>query len=81
MSQATRRLGADGEAVAALWYRRRGYTVVEQNWRCRQGELDLIVTRRGELVVCEVKTRRSDRYGSGAAAVDEGGAASERAWA
>ncbi len=40
-----------------------GYRIVARNWRTRDGELDLIVARRGELVVCEVKTRSSRRYG------------------
>lgn len=56
-------LGAAGEELAAAWYRRQGYRVVARNWRTRNGELDLILARRGELVVCEVKTRSSRRYG------------------
>jgi len=66
-----RATGDAGEAVAARWYEARGYVVVDRNWRCREGELDLIV--RGPaaailggpavLVFCEVKTRRSTRYG------------------
>jgi putative endonuclease len=63
------RLGARGERLAADWYRAHGYTVVARNWRCREGEIDLIVARRGELVFCEVKTRSSDRFGVPAEAV------------
>ena len=63
------RLGARGERLAAAWYRAHGYTVVARNWRCREGEIDLIVARRGELVFCEVKTRSSDRFGVPAEAV------------
>jgi putative endonuclease len=59
-----RRLGIDGEAVVARWYTERGYEVLARNWRCRAGEIDLVLTRRREIVVCEVKTRSSDRYGS-----------------
>lgn len=70
MSMHRRALGADGEAVAAKWYERHGYEVLERNWRTRAGELDLILGRDRSLVVCEVKTRSSDRYGSGAGAVD-----------
>jgi putative endonuclease len=62
-------LGADGEAVVARHYERLGYQVVERNWRCRDGEIDLIVRGEGVVVFCEVKTRTSDRFGGGAAAV------------
>ena len=40
-----------------------------RNWRCRDGELDLVVRRGSELVFCEVKARSSDRYGVPAEAV------------
>lgn len=53
----------------AAWYERNGYRVVDRNWRCRDGELDL-VARLGALVVfCEVKTRTSDAFGLPAEAV------------
>jgi putative endonuclease len=63
------RLGARGEQLAADWYVARGYSLVARNWRCREGELDLVVARDGELVFCEVKTRSSDRFGAPAEAV------------
>lgn len=69
MTQARRRLGAEGEALAARWYEARGYAVVARNWRCPAGELDLVLRRGSTLVVCEVKTRTSTRFGSPALAV------------
>lgn len=43
--------------------------LVSRNWRCREGEIDLVLTRARLLVFCEVKTRSSNAYGSPAAAV------------
>ena len=62
-------LGADGEARVAHHYQARGYTVLERNWRCRDGELDLILRTGRTLVVCEVKTRSSAAFGLPAEAV------------
>ena len=59
-----RRLGADGEAVAARWYEERGYQVLARNWRCSDGELDLILSQGTVVVMCEVKTRSTARFGS-----------------
>ena len=64
-----RALGAAGEERAAAWYRARGYRVLDRNWRCREGELDLVVARGRALVIVEVKARRSDRFGTPAEAV------------
>ena len=69
MTQARRRLGADGEAMAEAWYRAQGYEVLARNWRCREGEIDLIVARKRLVVVCEVKTRTSDAFGAPAEAI------------
>ena len=66
--------GRWGEDRAAQWYVAHGYTVVARNWRCRvadvDGEIDIVAHRPGTVVICEVKTRRSDAFGGPAAAVD-----------
>ena len=56
--------------MVARWYRDAGYEILDQNWRVRSGELDLVLSRDGEIVFCEVKSRRSNRFGSAAEAVD-----------
>ena len=58
---AAQRLGHDGEESVACWYRKAGYTILERNWRCFEGELDIIAQRGRTTVVCEVKSRRSAR--------------------
>lgn len=62
-------LGRFGEDLAAARLTAAGMRVVARNWRCPTGEID-IVARDGDcLVICEVKTRRSKRYGTPAEAV------------
>jgi putative endonuclease len=56
-------LGRAGEDRAADWYRAHGYAVLERNWRCAAGEIDLICARGRTLVVCEVKARRGVSHG------------------
>lgn len=58
------RLGADGEQRAASWYGERGYRILARNWRCPDGEIDLILASGSTVVICEVKTRANDRYGT-----------------
>lgn len=55
--------GRFGEQEAARWYVRHGYVVLDRNWRCARGELDLVVARSGELVIVEVKARRNLDFG------------------
>ena len=69
MTAARQRLGSVGEDRATAWYEARGYTVLSRNWRCRDGELDLIVAVGRRIVVCEVKTRSSLAFGHPAEAV------------
>jgi putative endonuclease len=59
-----RRLGNFGEAAAAAYLTRHGYDVLERQWRCASGEIDLIARHEGCLVFVEVRTRSSAAYGS-----------------
>ncbi|MCI7612157.1 MAG: YraN family protein [Selenomonadaceae bacterium] len=66
----SKELGRCGEKLAADYFSSHGYSLLESNYRCRFGELDLIA-RRGDMVVfAEVKTRRSGRFGRPGGAVD-----------
>ena len=63
-----RERGGTGEDAALAVYVRRGYRLVARNWRCKLGELDLVLVRGDTLVFCEVKARRGsaiDRARSG----------------
>lgn len=65
----TRVIGRVGEDAAERWYMGRGYRLLARNWRCRIGELDLVLARGDMVIVCEVKARRGSRYGGGWEAV------------
>jgi putative endonuclease len=62
-------LGRWGEDLATRHLEKAGYVVLSRNWRCRDGELDLVATDRKRLVFCEVKTRSGLGYGTPAEAV------------
>ena len=56
-------IGRRGEELAAAFLRTKGFRIVAQNWRCRLGEIDLIVERDGDVRFVEVKTRLSTEFG------------------
>jgi len=62
-------LGKYGERLAARCLSERGLRLIETNWRCARGEIDIIAAEGDVLVICEVKTRSSAAYGSPASAV------------
>jgi putative endonuclease len=70
VTAARRALGIAGEDAAAAWYEANGYEVLARNWRCREGELDLVVRRNRLIVFCEVKARASNVFGAPAEAVN-----------
>ncbi len=59
----TGELGAFGEKKAADYLKLHGYKVIEKNYRCRQGEIDIIAQKRGYIVFAEVKLRKNNLYG------------------
>lgn len=62
-------VGRYGEDLAVRHAAALGWTVLDRNWRCHDGEIDLVVLDGTELVVVEVKTRRSEQFGPPALAV------------
>jgi putative endonuclease len=70
-----RAVGDYGEQVACTHLERQGYEVLDRNWRCEYGELDVVARLGSTLVFCEVKTRRSRRFGSPVEAVTRAKAA------
>ncbi len=69
MTRQRQQLGKQGEALAAWYLKGCGYRILEQNYRNRLGEIDIIAKERGVLVFVEVKARRDGRYGPPKAAV------------
>lgn len=68
--QESRLRGRWGEEQAAGYLRRKGFRVTDVNWKCRFGEIDLIVEDGVYLCFVEVKLRKTAVYGSAAAFVD-----------
>ena len=66
----TEDIGRKGEALAAKYYMRRGYLLLNHNYRTRMGELDLVLYKDGQLIFAEVKTRAGRMLDAPAAAVD-----------
>src|SRR5689334_18852057 len=57
-------VGRYGEDLAARYLTKHGFAVLERNWRCGLGEIDIVAREGDTLVICEVKTRRGLGYGS-----------------
>ena len=65
------KLGKSGEEAAKQYLIEKNYKIIEQNFRTKLGEIDIIAKDENELVFIEVKTRTSNTYGSPCEAVDE----------
>jgi putative endonuclease len=57
-------LGRDGEQAAVKYLESCGFRILDRNWRCADGEIDIVAVERHTFVVCEVKTRSGTRYGT-----------------
>ena len=64
-STARQRTGLVGESIAVAYAQRRGWTILETNVRTPSGEIDLVVRDGDDLVLIEVRTRRTDAFGTG----------------
>ena len=65
-----RRLGDAGERYAARLLQAAGHIVLARQWRCPEGELDLVTLDGAELVFVEVRTRRGDHFGTPEESID-----------
>lgn len=63
--------GKSGEEIASDYLKQKGYTILERNFRCKQGEIDIIAMEKEEIVFIEVKTRRNRLYGLASEAVNK----------
>ena len=61
--------GKWAEDLVSRWYEQHCYVIVARNWRCKRGELDVVACKNGVLVVCEVKARANNAFGTPAEAV------------
>ncbi len=57
-------LGKEGEQAAVGYLEGCGFRILDRNWRCADGEIDIVAADRGTFVVCEVKTRSGTRFGT-----------------
>jgi len=62
-------IGKNGEDIAEKYLLENDYTIIERNFSCRQGEIDIIAKDKNEFVFIEVKTRTNKNYGEPADAV------------
>ena len=63
-------VGTNGEESAARFLEARRYRIIERNYRCKEGEIDIVSVLGDVIVFCEVKTRSSEWWGQPSEAVD-----------
>jgi len=70
MKNSKRALGIRGEDLAVRYLKKKGYKIIERNYRCQWGEIDLIAHHKGTLIFVEIKSRSSSGFGLPQDAVD-----------
>jgi len=70
MEDSKRARGIRGEDLAVTYLKKKGYKVIERNYRCQWGEIDLIARDKGTLIFVEIKSRSSSDFGLPQDAVD-----------
>ena len=63
--------GRSGEEIASKYLERQGYEILDRNFNCHQGEIDIVAKDKNEIVFIEVKTRTNKKYGFASEAVNE----------
>lgn len=64
-------VGKEGEDEATKYLQKHGYEIIERNFECRQGEIDIIAKDNKEYIFIEVKTRQNDHFGMPCEAVTQ----------
>lgn len=64
LTRRARSLGQRGEQLAVEYLQAQGYAILERNWRCPSGEIDIVASHNGVLVFVEVRTRRAVHFGT-----------------
>ena len=70
MTYNKRQIGTEKEKIAGAYLEKNGYEIIEYNFRCRQGEIDIIAKDGEYLVFCEVKYRSGTESGFPLEAID-----------
>ena len=66
----TKKTGKTGEVIALSHLKNNGYKIIDRNYTCSMGEIDIIAMNEGDVVFIEVKSRRSEHFGNPSEAVD-----------
>ena len=63
MLDSRKEVGAKGEKLAVKFLKRKGYKIVQRNYTCKLGEIDIVARQDGTVIFVEVKTRRTQEFG------------------